>query len=196
MSSVIVSSYSPDCQLLKALARVLDLPAVATTTAFTYLHRIRCSEHPCNLSSQELVAACIYVAAKAEEVNVSANHLINSARVLSQRSQQQLLQALAPLDLQPTLPAGTDQQHAATLAGAEQQPAVAAASAGDAAQQHVAAPVAAAEGQAGVQQQQQQQQESQQLPQPEADALSIVTGDDYYAAKDRLFIAEQDTVRG
>jgi hypothetical protein len=118
------------------------------------------------------------------QVNLSANHLINSARLLSQRSQQQLLQALAPIGLQQTHPAGAaDHAHAAALAGnqqQQQQQGVAAVGASNAAQQPAATTHAALEGHDGVQLQQQQQQ-----LQAEAGATAVVTGDDYYAAKDR-----------
>jgi hypothetical protein len=122
------------------------------------------------------------------QVNVSANHLINSARLLSQPSQQHFLQALAPLDvLQATTPvAATNNEHADAAASA-QQVAVGAAAAGDAAQQqHAAAPQASATGSSQQQQQQRDALQSQQLQQSGAvDDTAVVTGDDYYAAKDR-----------
>lgn len=45
-------AYLRDSRLLRALARVLELPAVACTTAFTYLHRIRLLQHEIQLTGQ------------------------------------------------------------------------------------------------------------------------------------------------
>jgi hypothetical protein len=123
------------------------------------------------------------------QVNVSANHLINSARLLSQPSQQRFLQALAPLDvLQATSPvAAADHEHAGAAATAQQ----AAVGTGNAAQQqHAAEPQVGAPGTNQQQQQQQQQQqreslESQQLQQSGGVDTAVVTGDEYYTAKDR-----------
>ena len=41
------------CQILRGVARVLELSAVATTSAFTFLHRVQQQHaHDCGLSSQ------------------------------------------------------------------------------------------------------------------------------------------------
>ncbi|KAF6251120.1 hypothetical protein COO60DRAFT_1464529 [Scenedesmus sp. NREL 46B-D3] len=96
------------------------LPLEYICSAQALACQIRCSEHPCQLNSQELVTACIFVAAKAEEVNVSVNHLINSARLLSRCAQHQLLQALAPLNLVTVHPDRSDAAHAAAAAPAQQ----------------------------------------------------------------------------
>ncbi|KAF8060072.1 hypothetical protein HT031_005011 [Scenedesmus sp. PABB004] len=213
---LLATPYLDDCRLLRALAAVLALPPAAAVTAFAFLHRARGGGHAWTLSGQELVTACIYVAAKVEEVNVSANQLINAARLLAHPSQRRLLEALAPLQ--------REQQERRDRPGQQQPP-----------QAGVEHGGAGAHGgawlqpqlQPGHQQQQQEtaaQQQQQQAvtpgppsgepPQPgeqrdgggggggcgdgvAADAADgvVAVGDVYYAAKDRLFTAEQVLLR-
>jgi len=112
----------------------------------------------------------VYLPSYALQVHVSTNQLINTARVLADPSQQHLLQVLAPMQQQQQ-----QQQH---TTGATAQHAAAGTTAA-----HQAAPehAASAAGDAAV----------QQLPASQA----IVVGDEYYAAKEQLFVAEQVVLR-
>jgi hypothetical protein len=166
--------------------------------------------------STSYIAFC--AAAMALQVHVSTNQLINTARVLADPSQQHLLQALAPLQIQ-------QQQQLQSNAGGGVQPQIlqqqqqkqkqdtagsgsasgdqtaagparaAAATSSAAAEGAGATPAAGALPQGSHQQQQQQQQQDhwqwQQLP----PSTFIVVGDEYYAAKEQLFVTEQVVLR-
>jgi hypothetical protein len=126
------------------------------------------------------------------QVHVSTNQLINTARVLADPTQQHLLQALAPLQL-------------SLLHPPQQQPLPDAAHNIDPAPPHRAPAAAAAAGpstsssqhqqQQAVQQPQQQQQLVQQQWQHLPPSGAILVGDEYYAAKEQLFLAEQAVLR-
>jgi uncharacterized protein HemX len=163
---------------------------------------------------QELVTACVFVAAKVEEVSVSTNHLINAALLLDSPAQAATLAALAPApalvfgDRQPPLSECDDavqqqqnqqeqQQEQQQQQQQEQQQQQQQPERADQQQQ-----IEVQEQQTKQQQQQQQQTELQQqqqtglqqqkqqlLPEqpelPDAAEQLVAVGDEYYAAKDR-----------
>jgi hypothetical protein len=143
------------------------------------------------------------------QVHVSTNQLINTARVLSDPTQQHLLQALAPLHIHQQQQQ-QQQQQAHSTAHDNGQPQLQqqqhttgpGPSNGPAEESADVTPTAGAlpqiehhqQQQQQLQQQQQQQQDHQQwrhLP----PSGCIVVGDDYYAAKEQLFVTEQVVLR-
>lgn len=90
--SVMQLPYAWECSLLRATARVLALPYLASATALVFLHRCK-QAHPVvsvtaqvrmawhmrvrfpitaardiSMALQDLIAGCLYLAAKVEEV--------------------------------------------------------------------------------------------------------------------------------
>jgi hypothetical protein len=149
------------------------------------------------------------------QVNVSANQLINSARLLSHPQQRNFLRDLAPLlpeflQQQQMLTQSRDQTATADCPAAAAA-AAAAADQGQMSQQELQLPpaaVASSSNKVGTYQQQQQgkaepcshqpqqeQQQQEQQQQEQQQPAVVVVGDQYYAAKDRLFAAEQVVLR-
>lgn len=84
--------YVEQCLLLRTCARLLRLPARAIVAALLFLHRFyrACpAEEQHQHSPQLLVAACICLASKVEEVSVSNNHLLNTVNVVAHLCMQQ-----------------------------------------------------------------------------------------------------------
>jgi hypothetical protein len=122
-------------------------------------------------------------------VHVSTNQLINAARVLADPSQHALLQALAPLP--PRLLPKLQQQHAvpktAAADGTQQQQG----GGGSHQRKHHHQ----SQQQPQPEQQQQHNHQQQQQPEQQQPSAAILTGEDYYAAKESLFLAEQVVLR-
>jgi len=80
--------YYKECLLLKNCARLLRLPSRAIVTSLVYLHKYRQSElgrldSDKSCTPQLLVAACIFLSSKVEEVSVSNNHLLNAVKLVA-----------------------------------------------------------------------------------------------------------------